>query len=283
MPLKRCAIVAVLALCSNLASWTTSSAQDFYVSPEDTTIVYDPVTGSGSGQVSYFIVEEPLTGPARKVFGWSLSAGSDDNLLTPTAIDYGEYIATVNSGTPPGFWAPNIEPGGITVNVSYDLFGLSDCTYEVPKEVVVVTYSTVEPAFAGDTTGQDTQITPASLGNPAVATQIIVGSGFLPLNFVAGTVALMPEGLFIRGDANGDGVVEAVPDGITLLASLFGVNPTPIPCLLAGDVNGDEAVDVGDPITLLTWGFGMGTEPPHPFPNCGVVASILPCDLPACP
>ncbi|MGE3167029.1 MAG: hypothetical protein AB7O52_19150 [Planctomycetota bacterium] len=72
-----------LALCGAFGGpWQAPlGAQQFTVTPEATTILYDVDTGVGSGQVSLFI-QEALTGPANNVSGWSMSVGSDAGVLT---------------------------------------------------------------------------------------------------------------------------------------------------------------------------------------------------------
>ena len=74
---------------------------------------------------------------------------------------------------------------------------------------------------------------------------------------------------FIRGDADGDGRIDPIPDAVTiLLAGLFGIGP--IPCRAALDANGDGvAAEPVDAIVLLTWAFLGGPAPAAPFPECG--------------
>lgn len=282
--LMRLVVLLGLAVCVHLTGFTSLSAQQFSVTPQTTTISYDAFTGVGSGQVRLFI-REALSGPPHNVAGWSMSVGSDDSLLTPTDVEMGSYIETVNNGFPPGFWSTNIVSGGVTAGAVYDLFGQAICTYEVPKEVLVVSYSTVASAVAGDSIGVTTLLTSASLGSPAVSTVIVVAGASLPLTFVEGIVSLAPGGRFIRGDANSDGGVDAIPDAVSLLASLFGGEIVPLQCIAAGDVNNDGVVNIADPIALVSWGFDGGPAPSMPFPACGLPAAPPPlsCDLSACP
>lgn len=71
---------------------------------------------------------------------------------------------------------------------------------------------------------------------------------------------------FIRGDADGDGLV-LVNDAIFSLDALFG--PGSFGCESAGDVNDSGTVDVADVIYLLSYLFISGPEIPPPFPDCG--------------
>jgi hypothetical protein len=71
---------------------------------------------------------------------------------------------------------------------------------------------------------------------------------------------------FLRGDCNDDGLVELV-DAVCTLDGLFGEGG--IGCRAALNVNGDEQVDLSDPISLLTHLFLGGPAPVAPFPDCG--------------
>ncbi len=72
------------------------------------------------------------------------------------------------------------------------------------------------------------------------------------------------EPRFLRGDANGDGAVD-VSDPIHLLTGLFRAGPAP-PCEDAADANDDGALDVSDAVTLLLFLFVTGHALPAPGP-----------------
>ena len=74
-------------------------------------------------------------------------------------------------------------------------------------------------------------------------------------------------GLFIRGDANGDGLV-SIADGSTIHLFLFEGGAPP-PCLDAADVNDDGIVDVSDPLYLYDFLFISTPPPPPPYPQEG--------------
>ena len=73
---------------------------------------------------------------------------------------------------------------------------------------------------------------------------------------------------FLRGDGNGDGIVN-IADGIFLLQSLFA-NGGNSNCMDAADANDDGSVDVSDVISILGYQFNGTNPPPAPYPNCGV-------------
>ncbi|MEM7263324.1 MAG: dockerin type I domain-containing protein [Planctomycetota bacterium] len=95
-----------------------------------------------------------------------------------------------------------------------------------------------------------------------------------PCNYLTcATPVPPPNSRFIRGDCDLSLSI-ALGDGITMLNILFGT--TAMPCANACDANGDGAVNIGDPLYLLTFLFAGGPPPPAPFPNCG-------CDTAQCP
>lgn len=73
--------------------------------------------------------------------------------------------------------------------------------------------------------------------------------------------------LFVRGDANGDGVLD-VADPITTLLHLY--RGRPLACPDAADVDDDGQIRLNDPIMLLTTLFRAGPPPRSPFPWPGL-------------
>lgn len=74
--------------------------------------------------------------------------------------------------------------------------------------------------------------------------------------------------LFLRGDANEDGMVD-VSDAITELAYLFR-GGSGAECLDVMDANDDGEADVSDAIFVLRYLFSSGAPPPAPFPEPGI-------------
>ena len=120
------------------------------------------------------------------------------------------------------------------------------------------------------------------LGCAPVATVFVInGQSKIPLQ-LAGIIEI-EELLFVRGDANGDGIVDFA-DAIFILMTMFG--PEVVPCEIAADVNGSGVLNIADPIYLLNYLFSGGTSPPPPFPDCGPDSGVdlLPCEAhDACP
>ncbi len=86
------------------------------------------------------------------------------------------------------------------------------------------------------------------------------------------------EQLFIRGDVNADGFVDATDIEVCAMGGPFF-------CDDAADINDDGVLDQTDCDYLLEFLFGSGSPPPAPFPGCGVdptpdqlgCASFPPC------
>ncbi|MCA8962482.1 MAG: hypothetical protein KDC38_18280 [Planctomycetes bacterium] len=73
--------------------------------------------------------------------------------------------------------------------------------------------------------------------------------------------------LFVRGDANGDGMRD-IGDAISILNFLFAEGPAS-PCADASDVNDDGGIDIGDAISLLSFLFGTPSIPIPDPDSCG--------------
>ena len=68
---------------------------------------------------------------------------------------------------------------------------------------------------------------------------------------------------------------------ICALNWLFSTEGSTPGCVAALNTNGDAAVDISDPISLLNYLFVAGGSPPvEPFPDCG--PGTLPMDAETC-
>ncbi len=93
--------------------------------------------------------------------------------------------------------------------------------------------------------------------------------------------AVIPEPVYIRGDANSDGSYD-IADAVLTLSHLFLAEP--VVCHRALDANEDEALDVADAVYSLGALFGLGAPVGSPHPACGSAPSALPCTaFPGCP
>ena len=91
---------------------------------------------------------------------------------------------------------------------------------------------------------------------------------------------------FLRGDANGDGVVD-LSDGLKILEELL-LSEEPA-CAWAEDLNQDGSVNISDGVQLFQLLFVDEYETiPPPYPDCGIetgdnTVNQLGCDIPVCP
>ena len=79
------------------------------------------------------------------------------------------------------------------------------------------------------------------------------------------------EGLqepFVRGDPNGDGLVE-ISDPILILTFLFS-SGVEIGCLKSADVDDSGSLDITDAVRILRHLFVGGQPPSAPYPDCGL-------------
>ncbi len=104
-----------------------------------------------------------------------------------------------------------------------------------------------------------------------VALEVVAvrGGPFTPVStplkvFVASPIGL---GAFIRGDVNGDGALD-ISDPISTLGVLF-LGGSAIDCPDSADSNDDGKVDISDPVTSLGCLFLGGACPSAPYPSCG--------------
>jgi len=83
--------------------------------------------------------------------------------------------------------------------------------------------------------------------------------------------------VFIRADANGDQKLN-LADPVYVLQWLFFGGSVPA-CLDSADSNDDGTIDLADPIFSLSYQFRGGPSPLPPFPNAGVdlTPDVLDC------
>ncbi len=89
---------------------------------------------------------------------------------------------------------------------------------------------------------------------------------------------------FLRGDANGDGLVN-VTDAVRVLLELFARDKRGAVCADAADADDDGTLDVSDALLTLNYLFRRGRMPSPPHPTCGVDSSddaLQRCAVSAC-
>lgn len=96
-----------------------------------------------------------------------------------------------------------------------------------------------------------------------------------PLNhLVSGSITV--DGSFVRGDVDFNNALTLI-DVTNLLDYMFGDGT--VPCLEACNVNGDDSLDIADPVYLLGYMFLFGEPPPPaPFPDPALpMDNVFPC------
>ena len=199
--------------------------------------------------------------------------------VTPSGV-----VAQANGGTGPEYFEFNVNPGGTsggTIGCVID-FQLTEQIPPAPDNQIC----TFDYVLTGPD-GSSTDVTFSdNLGTPPVLTLVAVdGAAIFPTQN-SGSLMVTgdpPDFLFIRGDANSDGLVD-ISDVLFLGNWLFGVGADGT-CDAAGDTNDNGTLDaLVDTVFLAMFLFQSGDPVPAPFPSCGGDPTPdLPCDASACP
>ncbi len=129
-------------------------------------------------------------------------------------------------------------------------------------------FSLTESARVGDTIRVELRSTPGvSEHHPAIENELsVLGVSILPI--LGGVlVEVQPEAsLFVRGDANRDGVLD-IADSVLTLRILF--LSAEVECQDPVDADDDGHLNITDVVYLTKYLFAGGDPPPYPFPNPG--------------
>jgi hypothetical protein len=207
------------------------------------------------------------------VQGWSFGVQSDPKYVTPLRTDLqGTATAALNAGKGPGFISVNILESGVTMAVVVDeIASLETLPAGTRQPLLNIEYG------AGPS-GAQGEVYPVRysdlLGTPAVQVLLVVKGFEVRPSTLPGLVSL-PGAKFIRGDVNGDGVVD-VSDPTVILNWLFLGAGAPA-CIESADANDTRVVNIADPIYIFNYLFTGGSPPPWPFPACGEAPAPLGC------
>ena len=80
--------------------------------------------------------------------------------------------------------------------------------------------------------------------------------------------------VFVRGDANADGVVQ-ITDAVAILEHLFVEGSATPPCRDSANANGLGSIDLTDGVFVLLHLFSGGPPPPAPYPACGTPSETI--------
>ncbi len=106
----------------------------------------------------------------------------------------------------------------------------------------------------------------------------------IPKQYVDGTVTILNEPVFVRGDCNWSQYVRDdahtqfavdISDAAAVISFLFYDDTWQFlaPCLDACDANDDGRIDLADAVYILRYLYKFGNQPPAPFPEPGIDAS----------
>jgi hypothetical protein len=184
------------------------------------------------------------------------------NIVTAYPADAILTVGFVAHLTEPGFAVP---PG--TDRLIFKIPGTISSTAEPGTEVLL------EPTNDGEEDG----FGPERLLNEFTHTGDARYLSTLPQLEGAILGIVGDQTFFVRGDSNGDAVLD-ISDAMHTLGALF-ISASPLRCSDAADTNDDGGVDIADAIFGLNHLFSGGPAPPEPFPSAGEdpTADDLPC------
>ena len=260
------------------------SAQDMSYNVDDQEIIYEVATGEASFTVDVYGDEDVDAGDeASLTQGFSLAVAYDNTVLAGIDLTLGDTFADMNDEAGPSFvvlvFAEDDE--GVVAAVVYQFASTSEAFgWEGGETLFSIEFETVVEEFEDNEDGLDTllefvddELVPIDPSPPTNNVVTIDGASSFP-EFNNGTITLVPDEvapIFIRGDFDGDGIVQTVADPLRLLRWGFSGGEDP-PCFDAADANDDDEVSaLPDALYLLRWAFTSGDAPPDPgVDECGV-------------
>lgn len=251
-----------------------SASTPFYRYRADPLFLGYPPTGVSFAKLN-LVVEEDSKGHGfpHDTLGFSMRLAHDPAWLTAVDVAPAPAIAALNAGAGPDYFAPQVAPNAISVDVIYDQSPGSPTVVEFssPVEVVTVTYAGNAAALVATPSGGTTTLVwrdSLALPAPPNVITLVDGSVVVPHQVDIPVVMLPDYGqCFVRGDCTDDAQLD-ISDPVLLLDYLFGTGS--LSCKSACDIDDDDQLDVGDVVGLLGFLFS-GTGPlVAPFPMCGV-------------
>ena len=233
------------------------------------TFTADTVSGAPGDSVSVTVTID--TDTTLRAFSFGLS--HDAAVVALDSVVAGTALTDTNGGAGPDYLQVVANPGGDAggyVATVID-FELVETLPALDGQVVATFNYTIDGALTEDASSALTFND--LLGTPAVETLYVADvEGELP-TLVSGSVdAMINVGtLFLRGDADGNGVVFPILDALYILEFGFTSGPAP-PCNDAADADDNGVVfPILDALYILEFGFTSGPAPLDPGPDvCGV-------------
>lgn len=189
-----------------------------------------------------------------------------DPSLTIVDAELGGPLAALNNGQGPASSNIDFELGGLTLAAVLDEAGIDSFPPGV-HEVLKITVETELDSGVGERSISICD----DMGVWETRMVLTDGTPVVP-ETAPGIVEILPAAMFIRGDANGDGLVD-IGDAMFVLAYLVGTVSSSCPDPL--DVNADGVLDLSDFTYLTHYLFQNGPEPFPPFPEPGFSTGFL--------
>lgn len=265
-------VATFLGIFVSISSW--AGAQPFNYYSDDAQVPFCTEDGSAAPFDVVLRIEDEAAAPAATT-AFSMALSHNGMYLEVVDVVAIGDLAAVG----PDFFAANLSPGmdtGFVLGVVYDFTLMTTLAFPGPTPVVRATYEVVPDDLIGTVDNTETDLVWTPIGMPVTFNVVVLAGGDeFADETIDGTVTLIPNQPFIRGDTNNSGIL-TVGDAYTILAWMFSGGPAPT-CMETADVDDNGVVSpLVDAYLLIDIVTGGGPTMPPPFPDCG-------CDLTTTP
>lgn len=224
-------------------------------------------------------VQITITNIGGSLLGLSFGLTTGTPLVDPLGATFGPAIQSLNGGAGPDFFQQGLAPlpGDVTGFYCGTVFSFLGTAPLAPG-----VHDAIHMHYVADTDAPASYqlCFTSAVGTPPSAVVVVVaGVSVVPVAECASFEVVLP--IFKRGDTNASGAID-LADPIYLLSYLFVSGPSV--CESAMDSNSDGALDLADALYLLLYINGLGPVPAAPFEICESAPSDFGCaESPACP
>jgi hypothetical protein len=258
----------------------------FSAAPVSSPVPFDGILGGPSASGTELVVDSEETEIYANLISQLSTAGAQGWTLSIALEGDGRVVAATTDGTsaavePAGYRRGGFElteivdpgrNGGVQGTVSAVLlsFDLETRLPAVGTESVlkirVQPFNPQKRELAARLIFRDSLV---GTGQPVLNLASADGGDLRPCNVGIASVTLKATVVpFLRGDANGNGIV-TISDVIHTLGGLFLGLPGGDECKEAQDANDDGTVNISDPLQTIGFLFQGGAPIPAPYPACG--------------
>jgi hypothetical protein len=212
---------------------------------------------------------------ARCVGGGSFGFSYDPTAITVTDVVPSGVMASLPEGGPEYLTVtlnpvldecePSIQ-AGVGIAWQNDTLGDAEIGIGEDQEIFTIMWEEAQDRTATISPVEFVDCLKIDHGSPPIEITLLVEDGSVTPRTESGEIVI--EGIFRRGDANGDGACD-LSDSIAILLYLF-VPGHEITCLDAADADDNGLITIGDAVYGLTYLFAGGDPPLAPGPDeCG--------------